>query len=249
MRQLHAAVAIAAAGLLITACGGGDKGSGPASSKATTTTTTTATRPPVAQPALDSLLLTADEVNAAMGVTGLTLLAPNGTMQDEYDKKWPPECYFASSSAENPAYAGSGFTAVRLQVAATTSPPTDQSALPPSATTGLVLFPSGNEASAFFTTSSQRWAACADRQFTVPPDSPNDPEQRFQTTPLTNANGVLSLTLTGTASGAGINSTMTCQRALTVRNNVAIDISTCGKDPGTTAVTIANQIAGKVDKQ
>ncbi|MGO9506985.1 MAG: sensor domain-containing protein [Mycobacterium sp.] len=248
MRQLQTAVAIAAAGLLITACGGGGKGSGPASSTAKSTTTT-ATRPPVAQPALDGLLLTADEVNAAMGTSGLTLLPQNGTaMQDDYDKKWPPDCFFASSSAENPAYAGSGFTAVRLQVAATTSPPTDQSVAPPSATTGLVLFPSGNEASAFFTTSSQRWAACADRQFTVPPEKPEDPEQRFQTTPLTNANGVLSLTLTGTAVGAGINSAMTCQRALSVRNNVAIDITTCGKDPGTTAVTIANQIGGKVDK-
>jgi PknH-like extracellular domain len=246
MRQLQAAVAIAATGLLIAACGGGDKNSGPTSSSSTSTT---ATRPPVAQPALDGLLLTADEVNAAMGTTGLTLLPQNGSaMQDDYDKKWPPECFFASSSAENPAYAGSGFTAVRLQVAATTSPPTDQSA-PPSATTGLVVFPSPKEASAFSSSSAQRWAACADRQWTVPPDGPNDPEQRFQTTPLTNANGVLSLTLTGTAAGPGINSAMTCQRALTVRNNVAIDITTCGKDPGTTAVTIANQIGAKVDKQ
>ena len=50
---------------------------------------------------------------------------------------------------------------------------------------------------------AQSWAACADRQFTVPPEKPEDPEQRFQTTPLTNANGVLSLTLTGTVVGAG----------------------------------------------
>ena len=54
MRQLETAVAIAAAGLLITGCGGGDIGSGPASS--TASATTTATRPPVAQPALDGLL-------------------------------------------------------------------------------------------------------------------------------------------------------------------------------------------------
>ena len=68
---------------------------------------TTATRPPVAQPALDGLLLTADEVNAAMGISGMTLLPQNGTaMQDDYDKKWPPECFFASSSAEDPGLCG-----------------------------------------------------------------------------------------------------------------------------------------------
>jgi hypothetical protein len=40
-----------------------------------------------------------------------------------------------------------------------------------------------------------------------------------------------------------------CQRALTVRNNVVIDVDACSKDPGDLAVTIANQIGGKVDKQ
>jgi hypothetical protein len=110
-------------------------------------------------------------------------------------------------------------------------------------------FPSATEANAFFTASSKAWAACADRQFTVPPERADDPEQRFETKALTNANGVLSLSLTGTTIGPGINITMTCQRALTVRNNVAIDVSTCGKDPGDTGVTVAKQIGGKVDKQ
>lgn len=245
MHKLQTAVAIAATGLLIAACGDGDKGSGPTSSS---TTTTTATRPPVAQAALDGLLPTPDEVSAAMSVPGMTVQQNGTAMQDDYDKKWPPECFFTSSSAETPAYANSGFTAVRLQVVAVPTPPADQSA-PPSATTALVLFPSPKEASAFSTSSATSWAACADRQWTVPADGPNDAEQRMQTKPLANANGVLSLSMTGSISGPGINITMTCQRALTVRNNVAIDITSCGKDPGETAVTIANQVAGKVDKQ
>jgi hypothetical protein len=245
MHKLQTAVAIAATGLLIAACGDSDKGSGPTSSS---TTTTTATRPPVAQPALDGLLPTPDEVSAAMSVPGMTVQQNGTAMQDDVDKKWPPECSFASSSAETPAYANSGFTAVRVQVVAAPSAPNDQSP-PASATTGLVLFPSAKEASAFSTSSAKSWTACADRQWTVPADGPNDAEQRMQTKSLANANGVLSLTLTGSISGPGINITMTCQRALTVRNNVAIDITTCGKDPGETAVTIANQVGGKVDKQ
>ena len=42
----------------------------------------------------------------------------------------------------------------------------------------------------------------------------------------------------------------TCQRALTVRNNVAIDIVTCSYgQTGAVAVNVAQQIATKVAKQ
>jgi hypothetical protein len=42
----------------------------------------------------------------------------------------------------------------------------------------------------------------------------------------------------------------TCQRALTVRNNVAIDIMTCTySQSGSPAVDIAAQVAAKVAKQ
>ncbi len=40
-----------------------------------------------------------------------------------------------------------------------------------------------------------------------------------------------------------------CQRALTVRNNVVIDVDGCRDDPRNVGVDIANQIAAKVDKQ
>jgi hypothetical protein len=42
----------------------------------------------------------------------------------------------------------------------------------------------------------------------------------------------------------------TCQRALTVRNNVAVDIATCGfSQSGSPAKDIAIQIAAKVNSQ
>ncbi|MDT5078210.1 MAG: hypothetical protein QOJ80_2847, partial [Mycobacterium sp.] len=37
-----------------------------------------------------------------------------------------------------------------------------------------------------------------------------------------------------------------CGRALALRNNVIIDINTCGADPADSALTIANQIADNV---
>src|SRR5689334_19048352 len=126
MRQLRTALALLASALLIAGCGGSDKSESPASS----TTTTTAARPPLAQPALDGLLPTPDEANAAMSVTGMTIQQNATAMQTDYDKKWPSECFFASSSAEEPAYANSGFTAVRVQTVAAPSQPNDPSPPP-----------------------------------------------------------------------------------------------------------------------
>lgn len=59
--------------------------------------------------------------------------------------------------------------------------------------------------------------------------------------PVSNTNGTLSATETREG-GQG----WACQRALTVSNNVAIDITACGYDKADGAVNIARQIAGKV---
>jgi hypothetical protein len=57
--------------------------------------------------------------------------------------------------------------------------------------------------------------------------------------PLSNTNGTLSATVTP-ANSLGV-----CDRALTVANNVAIDVTACVGPPGA-AISIADQIAAKV---
>lgn len=249
MRHLAAAVAVAAAGVLVAACGGDDQGS-PASS---TTTTTTSSKPPVAQAALDGLLLTPAEVDSAMGITGMSTKDKIETMPDDSNKqwpqgwKWPAECLFAYGCAEAPVYAGSGFTAVRghEDVATGTAPSGE---MDPDVAQALVLFPSANEANAFFTTSSQRWPACANRSFTTPGDA-DSPEAVWQVGALSTANNTLSIPVSVTMTKGTVSFKGTCQRVLTVRNNIAIDLTACSKDPGDAGVKIANQIAAKVDKQ
>jgi hypothetical protein len=58
--------------------------------------------------------------------------------------------------------------------------------------------------------------------------------------PVSNTNGTLSATETRAANG------FTCERALTVANNVAIDVDACTTNGPDAAVTIAQQIAAKV---
>jgi hypothetical protein len=247
MRQLTATVAAAAIGLLVGACHQGHQSSPTSSSSADTPA-----KPPVAEAALDGLLLSPAEIDAAMGVTGMATQQKADGMSDDSAKQWPNgwtwpgECLYAFAPAEGPIYVGSGFTAIRGQF--DTGPgakgPNDPGA--PSATQAVVLYASSLDANAFYTNSSQSWAACANRQFTSPGNA-NKPEAVWHVAPLSTNNGMLSTTVTMTMNAAGVSAA--CQRALTARNNVVIDTCTCGSNPGDTAVNMANQIAAKVDKQ
>jgi len=252
MRQLTAALAVAAAGILVTACGGGNGGS--TASSSTTTTTTTPSKPPLAQAALANLLLAPADIDSALGVTGSKSDRPIDAPQNDspanvFPKtyKFPDECMYVTGAAEAPVYAGSGYTAVHGEHDVASLPPGSNEP-DPDMTQVVVLFPSAAQATAFFTTSTQRWPACANRQDTVPGEADN-PEIQWKVGPVSTADGVLSTTTTVTASKNGTTMSQSCQRALTARNNVVIDVEVCRKDPGNVAVSIANQIGGKVDKQ
>jgi serine/threonine kinase PknH len=71
------------------------------------------------------------------------------------------------------------------------------------------------------------------------------PDEIWSVGPVSNTNGTKSATRTGNVDSRNA----TCQRALTVANNVAIDVAACGTSPGSqsgAAAYIARQIAAKV---
>jgi PknH-like extracellular domain len=257
MRQLTAAAAITAIGLLVAACGGNDQSSPASSTKTTTTTPTptptpTPTQPPVAQAALPNLLLSPAEVDSALGMTGSTSQKKSDKLSDEsVNQQWPQgwkfptECVYAMNPGQTPMYANSGYIAVSGDDTSAAVPGSNDPN--PEVTQFVVSFPSAKEANAFFTTSSQRWPACASRQFTAPGDA-DTPEVAFTVGQVSNANSILTTTVTANMTTKdGKSMTIACQRALTIRNNIAIDVSGCRKDPGDLAVKVANQIAGKAD--
>ncbi len=252
MRHFTAAVAVAAIGMLVAGCGS-SKQSGPASSS-TTTTTTTSSRPPVAQAALANLLLSPAEIDSLLVTTGMASSEKSDKPQDDNIKQhwpqgwtWPAECLYALNPGEAPVLADSGFTGFNGDDDVA-KPPAGSTDIPPEVTQVVVVFPSANEANAFFTTSSQRWPACNDRQFTTPADA-DTPELQWKVGSTSNTNATLTTTLSMSGTKNGTTHTASCQRALTVRNNVAIDVSVCRNDPADLGVQVANQIAGKVDKQ
>jgi hypothetical protein len=143
-------------------------------------------------------------------------------------------CVPLAFAVEANVYGGSGWSAMRAQVLAKVA----QSAV----TQAAVLFPAAHDAASFFTASTRSWQACSNRQFTI---TAKDNSQVQTVGPVSNTNGTLSATV-ATVTQPG-NRLAICSRALTVVNNVAIDVTECG-GPAAAADNIAHQIAAKVPK-
>jgi serine/threonine-protein kinase len=204
------------------------KPSQPSTAQSTATTSDTA-QSAVAQPnSLNGLLLSVDQINTAMGVTGMSSVGTMTALTDNSFAVSDPACLPLSGAAEAKVYANSGYSAVRAQVVAKAQ----QNALNQAA----VLFPSAQAASAFFAASTQGWQGCANRQFTL---SANGNSQVNNVGPVSDANGTLSATVTP-ANSLGV-----CERALTAANDVVIDVTAC-LGPTGAAVDIAHQIAAHV---
>jgi serine/threonine protein kinase len=177
--------------------------------------------------ALDGLLLSVDQINAAMSTSGMTSVGTMTAMPDNSFLLSDQTCLPLSAAIQAKVYEGSRYSAMRAQVFAKSQ----QSAVDQ----GVVLFPTPNDAGSFFASSTRSWAACANRQFTL---SANGSSQVQTVGPVSNTNGTLSATVTP-ANSFGV-----CERALTIANDVVIDIATCGGPTGA-AVNIAHQIAAK----
>lgn len=249
MRQLTASVAIAAVGLLLAGCG---HDGGGAASSSSTSSTAAAANTPLTKAQLPDLMLSPNDIDTVLGVTGTSSDPPKTALEEDAVKRsdytLPAECKYAIHAALAPVYADSGYTAVYGYHDLAPTPPGADELESPDVYQFVVLFPAPDQANAFFTTSSQQWPACANRLDTVPADGTH-PELQWKVGPISNANGVLSTTVTLTFSRNGVNLTVPCQRALTVRSNVVVDVDACRKDAGDLGVNIANQIAGKVAKQ
>jgi hypothetical protein len=222
MRKLITTITTIGVCVLTAACGG-DKG-------ADTVTPAPSTEiSPVAEDALDGLLLSPAEIGATVGATRMIVISTSTSLAE--DIKAPPDapkekvaCIGIAGTAEAQAYEGSGSTAVRDQLLQTA----DGSGPKLTAGQSLVLFASAAQAADFLSASAERWSAC--REFTLG-------EQVSKVGPVSNNNGMLS---TSFPSGD-----LVCQRALTATNNVAVEAASCGAGPES-AVKIASQLVAKI---
>jgi hypothetical protein len=191
--------------------------------------------------ALDGLLLSVDQINTAMGARGMTgAQIYSGTMSDITPQISDKNCV-VSYDAQRPVYTGSGWTTLREQQVQQPVSPDKRTEY---ADQVVVLFPTAAGAAAFFTASATKWQSCANRQFTYTGTSQDDPSATWTVGTVSNTNGTLSVRRTQ----EGLNN-WNCQHALTVRNNVAVDVDACSYNQGDFAINIAQQIAAKVPNQ
>ncbi|MDT5065542.1 MAG: hypothetical protein QOK02_1697 [Mycobacterium sp.] len=184
---------------------------------------------PVVEHELGALLLDVNQVRAAMGAP-MAVTAAETSMSDNSATMAPPQCLALDGAAEADVYAGSGFQAEHDQSF------NDGDKFTHYLKEAVVLYPLVDKAAAFLEQSAQQWRNCHAYTHT-------QSHSKWSVGQITYANGALSTTVTeqdAAAPGWG------CGRAMTLRNNVVIDVNTCSADPADSALRIANQIAQTV---
>ncbi|WP_024441229.1 sensor domain-containing protein [Mycobacterium sp. UM_WGJ] len=201
------------------------------SSTTSSVPTATVTAAPVAEDALRALLLSPEQINPIMEATDMAVTRTHTALSDDSATMQPQECLAIDGAAQEPVYADSGYIAVRDQ---TLSEGDDFEHF---AEQAVVAFPSAKQAAAFLAHATRQWPACHEYSHVQSGTT-------WIAGPIVNADGMLSTV--ATQDNAGNEVSWACGRALTVVNNVVIDVNTCSADPKNTAVVIAEQIAAKV---
>lgn len=212
-----------------------------------TTTAGTATPagpvPLTTEQTLPGVLLSAADVGSALGSDDVVVTREVSTpwdhsayLQAQSPTGATPGCLAITGAAQRGAYADSGWTAVLGQVLR--EPPAAR-AWSHFATQSVVLFATAQAASEFFGRSSRDWAECADREMTYA--QPLTPDQVWAVGEVSSEGDMLTVSRTQRSPQQ-----WSCQRALTVRGNVAVDIEACSLDGPTDA---AAAIAGAIGER
>lgn len=222
-------VAVTAALLCLTASG------------CAATTAGTATRaadaPPTTTGDLPALLLSAAEVGSALSGTDLVVTRDVAAPWDDSAQLTEGiGCLAVAGAAQQGVYAGTGWTALHGQVLR--EPPT--SPWSHFATQAVVLFPTTEAATEFFTRSRDSWASCSNRELSYPQQPAS--EQLWSIGPVGIERDVLAVSRVQRSPQQ-----WSCQRALTVHDKVAVDVEACSLDgPTSAAAAIASSIADRL---
>lgn len=185
---------------------------------------------PLVERELPGLLLTPEEVSATMGTTGMAVVQTESAMEDNSGIMEPRECLAIDAAAEAKVYEGSDFWAERgssLNNGDNFTHYLKQT---------VVQFPYREKAAAFYEASAHQWPAC--HQYTHTQSG-----YVYDVAQIVNKDHILSTTAMmqeAKAPGWG------CGRALSLRNNIIIDVNTCSAAPADSAVRIAAKIGDKV---
>jgi hypothetical protein len=192
--------------------------------------------PPLTEAKLDDVLLSAGELNDIMGSRQMQVTSELQEMTDHSGEVSDPDCLGAIYGAEDPVYAGSGWTAMRDQVVREPSESNEhwveQTA---------VLYPTAEKAQAFLENSESTWKECSG--YAVSVDSADATYLWQIDNVITEDTLITQMTAQQDADG------WACQHALSVVSNLTVEAWACGYSITDEAATIANDMISNAAKK
>lgn len=204
----------------------------------TASATTTSTPAPMLVRELPGLLLNGADINRLMGATEMQLNDENWSKMFSWNTPGG-DCAAAWIPIWKPVYEGSGWMGFRGNLF-TENPGSEH--WTHRLWQAVVAFPLPADAAQFYAKQVASWKTCNGRRINEhDADDPNDNQPDWTLGQATDTGGVLTMSKT-----EDTDTNWSCQHALTVRNNVAIDIRACGEGINTQAEAVAKAIAEKV---
>ena len=187
---------------------------------------------PVTAVMLPELLLKTATVSEIMGSTGMRVKDSRSRMFDS-GRQFPERgCLAAWMPVEKSVYADAEWTATLAQTL--TASAQDHFVIQ-----AATVFASRDDAQDFFDATAQRWNSCDERTFATSTDGYPDTSWTFDA--VADVDSTLWMTQHQDDSAG-----WSCQRALRVTNNLAIDVLACKLYVSDEAVTIANGIDARL---
>lgn len=188
--------------------------------------------PPLEEKQLDDVMLSIGELNGIVGSTQMQITSEVEEMTDHSSDVSDPDCLGAVYGAEEPVYAGTGWTAVRDQVAREPDDDNDhwveQTA---------VIYPSAQNAQKFFETSKAAWEDCAGSSVALGGDEVSSIWSIEKVTAEDNM--ITQISTQQDADGWG------CQHALSFVSNLTVEAWACSYSPDDEAAEIATEMIAK----
>lgn len=191
--------------------------------------------PLVPEEALPSLLLDPPTVNAIMGTRDLAVSPKLTTTKLYIDTTDKPECGGVWANANKTVYSGSGWQSVQTQYFVEPVNPRHE------VYQSVVSFPTAQTARDFVAKEGKRWPVCNATAITT--TNPNTPAETWWIATVSQEGDLLTSVATREGSRG-----LSCQHALTARNNVVVDTEACGWDVAQQGSTIAQRIAERISR-
>ncbi|MCV7411779.1 serine/threonine protein kinase [Mycobacterium florentinum] len=190
---------------------------------------------PIASDKLNSLLLSPSEINAIMGATNIQPGKPITTMGTSTMTVSIPDCKGALYTTQDQVYAGSGYTGINGLVASEPGDDNDHWV-----NQAVVSFPTADKAKAFLQSSADKWKKCVGQTVTV--TNSNDKTYRWTFAPIQGTSPKISVLQTQEGADG-----WQCEHAMSVANNVIVDVNACGYHISDQSSQIADKIVDKVN--